>query len=70
VRHTGRFFDVGTPGRYLDANLDVAGARAFVDPRATVAPGVRLERVVVWAGARVDADEHDAVVTAEGVVRG
>lgn len=69
VRHEGRFFDVGTPGRYLDANLEVAGARAFVDPTATVAPGVRLDRVVVWEGAEVGADERDAVVTRFAVVR-
>lgn len=70
VLHDGRFFDVGTPGRYLDANLAIAGARAVVDPAAHVAAGVRLDRVVVWAGARVDADEHDAIVTPFATVRG
>jgi NDP-sugar pyrophosphorylase family protein len=69
VRHTGRFFDVGTPGRYLDANLAIAGTRAVVDPSARVAAGVRLDRVVVWAGADVTEDERDAVVTSFGVVR-
>jgi NDP-sugar pyrophosphorylase family protein len=69
VRHRGRFFDVGTPGRYLDANLAVAGTRAVIDPGASVAAGVRLDRVVVWAGARVEADVADAVVTPFAVVR-
>lgn len=69
VKHDGRFFDVGTPGRYLDANLAIAGARAVVDPSARVAEGVRLDRVVVWAGAEVTADERDAVVTPFGIVR-
>lgn len=69
VRHVGRFFDVGTPGRYLDANLEMAGTRAVIDPGARVAPGVKLERVVVWAGAEVTSDEHDAVVTASATVR-
>ncbi|MBI2892967.1 MAG: nucleotidyltransferase family protein [Deltaproteobacteria bacterium] len=61
--HTGSFHDIGTPRSYLEANLAVAGASTFVDPTATVAPGVRLDRVVVWPNARVDADVEDAIVT-------
>ena len=78
------FVDVGTIGKYLEANRDwlaARGLRAWADPSATVrAPiegsvvgaGARVEapcsRAVVWPGARVDAPVTDAVVTPQGVV--
>ena len=54
----GPFFDVGTPHGYLEANLAVAGSTVVIDPAANVAPGVRLDRVVAWAGARIDGDSE------------
>lgn len=66
--HRGSFHDIGTPKSYVEANLALAGSTAVIDPSATVAPGVRLERVVVWPGARVDADVSDAIVTPYGTV--
>ncbi len=44
--------------------LAVVGAGAIVGPRA------RLERVVVWPGARVDEPLADAVVTTRGIFKG
>lgn len=35
-------------------------------PRAAVVAGARLERVVLWEGASVEADLHDAIVTGGG----
>lgn len=76
--------DLGTLRAYLDANVALATDGALVHPRAQVDPKaflrgvvvgeganvgpVRLERVVVWPGARVDRDLCDAVVTPERVV--
>ena len=37
-------------------------------PGASVAPGVRLEDVVVWEGCRVETDLTSSVVTPGGVV--
>jgi mannose-1-phosphate guanylyltransferase len=50
------FFDIGTPERYLDANLawlEGRGGSSFVGAGARVAPGVSLERCVVGEGAAV-----------------
>ena len=75
--------DLGTLAAYLEANVALAEAR--VHPSARVAAGARLrhvvigegarvddvslERVVVWPGATVSEDLHDAIVTPERVVR-
>ncbi len=48
---------------------DVRLDQVVVGPGAEVADGAELRRVVVWAGARVERDEQDAVVTPSGVVR-
>ena len=56
VRHEGPWFDCGTPGSYLAANLEASGGRSVVAPGAVVEG--RLEESVVWAGARVEAGEH------------
>ncbi len=56
LAYEGPFYDVGTPEGYLGANLawlERRGGGAYVGPGASVAPGVRLERCVVGAGARV-----------------
>lgn len=55
-RVSGRWWDVGTPERYLRANLDwlaLGGRSAFVAPGAQVDAGVTLEASVVGAGARI-----------------
>lgn len=80
------FVDVGTIGKYLEANrawLTARGLGAWADPSATVraaiegsvvGAGARVdapcERAVVWAGAHVREPVADAVVTPHGVVRG
>lgn len=63
VEARGASIDCGTPADYLAANLHVSGGASVVDPTAVVLGSV--ERCVVWAGARVEADEHlvDAVRT-------
>ena len=54
VRAVTRFADIGTPERYVTANLDWLGAReAWLGSGAQVAAGVRVRRSVVGAGARV-----------------
>jgi mannose-1-phosphate guanylyltransferase len=59
VEVAGRWWDVGTPARYLAANQQwlarSAEARggSFVAPSARVDPGVSLESSIVGAGARV-----------------
>ncbi|SCG41168.1 NDP-sugar pyrophosphorylase, includes eIF-2Bgamma, eIF-2Bepsilon, and LPS biosynthesis proteins [Micromonospora echinaurantiaca] len=71
VPYAGTFFDTGTPADYLAANLHAAGTSSLVDPTATVTGRCRrsvigadatvlgdVDRVVVWPGARVAADEH------------
>ncbi len=51
VRHDGPFVDCGTPGQYLDANLQASGGASVVGEGAIVAG--RLDRCVVWPGAVV-----------------
>jgi mannose-1-phosphate guanylyltransferase len=54
--YDGAFWDIGTVGAYLDANLAWLAARgvaAWVEGGAHVAPGVTLDRVLIHAGARV-----------------
>ncbi|MCB9617231.1 MAG: NDP-sugar synthase [Sandaracinus sp.] len=76
--------DLGTLRAYLDANVALAGEGALLHPTASIEAGasttgvvvgagahvgaVRLERVVVWPGARVEDDLVDAIVTPERVV--
>lgn len=56
VVHDGAFFDCGTPGDYLAANLESSGGRPVVGEGAVV--DGTLESAVVWAGARVAPGEH------------
>ncbi|MEV4482165.1 nucleotidyltransferase family protein [Micromonospora coxensis] len=71
VAYPGTFYDTGTPGDYLAANLHAAGDGALIDPAATVTGRVRravvgagavvhgdVERVVVWPGATVGPHER------------
>jgi mannose-1-phosphate guanylyltransferase len=54
VHAVARFADIGTPERYVAANLDWLGAReAWLGADARVEGGVRVDRCVVGAGARV-----------------
>jgi mannose-1-phosphate guanylyltransferase len=61
VEFAGRWHDLGTPQRFLDATLDWARAdgtarlwrRSWISPEAGVGPGARLRSVSVEAGARV-----------------
>lgn len=55
VDHDGPFFDCGTPGDYLAANLAASGGRPVVGAGAVVEGW--LDRSVVWPGARVRAGE-------------
>jgi NDP-sugar pyrophosphorylase family protein len=62
----GRFFDCGTPGRYLAANLAASGGRSVVGPGAVV-EGI-VDASVVWAGGRVEAGERmERAVRADGL---
>lgn len=56
VRFDGLFHDCGTPAGYLAANLTASGGASVVGPGAVV--DGRIERSVVWPGARVYAGEH------------
>jgi len=56
VRHSGAFFDCGTPARYLAANLCASDGRSVVS-RGAVVEG-RVEESVVWPGAVVREHEH------------
>ena len=56
IRHDGPFVDCGTPAQYLEANLRASGGQSVVEPGAEVAG--KLDRCVVWAGARVHANER------------
>lgn len=60
------FFDCGTPGSYLAANLWRSGGAPVVGRGAEVAGD--LERSVIWPGARVHRGEHlrDAIRTTAG----
>ena len=55
VRWDGPFIDCGTPARYLAANLAAGGGEPVVGEGAVVEG--KLERAVVWPGARVRAGE-------------
>lgn len=61
------FVDCGTPADYLAANLLASGGESVVGPDAVV--DGTIERCVLWAGARVAADEHlvECVRTASGL---
>jgi len=52
----GEFVDCGTPADYLRANMLASGGRSVVGEGAIVEG--RLERVVVWPGGVVRADEQ------------
>lgn len=56
IRYDGPFFDCGTPGSYLAANLMASGGASVVGPGATV--DGTIERCVVWPNSKVRADEH------------
>lgn len=70
VVHDGGFVDCGRVGDYLDANLRASGGASVVSAGAVVEPGARMERTVVWDGARVAGGEHlrDAIRTRRGTV--
>jgi mannose-1-phosphate guanylyltransferase len=70
-----RWHDLGTPRRYLGGVLDWARGgwprrwvgRSWVSPEAVVGRGVRLDRVAIEAGARVEAGARlERVVVLEG----
>lgn len=63
----GPCLDCGTPSRYLAANLASSGGESVVGEGAEVEG--RVERTVVWPGARVRRNEHlvDAVRTDDSV---
>jgi mannose-1-phosphate guanylyltransferase len=59
VAYDGPVFDVGDLRTYAEANaawLGLRGTNAWVHPTARVAPGVRVVRSVVGAGAVVDGE--------------
>ena len=53
---TQPFFDCGTPGEYLAANLAASGGSSVIGPGATVRGEV--VRSVVWPGGTVGAGER------------
>lgn len=57
VVHDGAFVDCASPADYLGANLLATAGRSSIDPRASVAPGARVTRSVLWPGALVAAGE-------------
>jgi NDP-sugar pyrophosphorylase family protein len=67
AHHRGRFFDCGTSGRYLAANLAASDGRSVIGPAASVEGTV--EESVVWPGAPVLEHEHlvRAIRAAEGL---
>lgn len=79
VPFPGTFYDTGTPGDYLAANLHAAGGDNLIDPAAKVTGHCRqavvgpaavvrgdVTRCVVWPGAAVRADERLAEVIRAG----
>lgn len=56
VPYYGPFFDCGTPGSYLAANLEASGQQNVVAEDAVVEG--TIDRCVIWPGARVERDEH------------
>ncbi|SCL18033.1 NDP-sugar pyrophosphorylase, includes eIF-2Bgamma, eIF-2Bepsilon, and LPS biosynthesis proteins [Micromonospora pallida] len=82
VPFTGTFYDTGTPGDYLAANLHAAGDDNLVDRGATVTGSCErsvvgagavvagaVRRTVVWPGATVRDDErlHEVVRAGAGL---
>lgn len=67
VRWDGPCVDCGTPARYLAANMAASGGQPVVGEGAAVEG--KLERAVVWSGARVWPGETlvDAIRATEGV---
>lgn len=65
--HSGRQGVIAGAGACLPDSVVTAGA-VVLGEHASVAPGVRLEDVVVWGGCCVGADLVRAVVTPAGVV--
>jgi mannose-1-phosphate guanylyltransferase len=72
--------DVRWPGIAADAGSNLVAPDAIVGVGASlhevavgrgarIAAGVRLERCVVWPGASVDTDIHDAIITPRNAVR-
>jgi NDP-sugar pyrophosphorylase family protein len=66
IPYHGRFLDIGTPARYLAANLHAAGRRSLVAESATVTG--RLQRSVVGAGAVVHGRVTRSVVWPDSYV--
>lgn len=67
IRHDGAFVDCGTPADYLAANLRASGGAPVIGAGAVVEG--RVERSVLWPGARVEPGEvlRDAVRTPGGL---
>jgi NDP-sugar pyrophosphorylase family protein len=45
------------------------GGYSVIGPGATVAAGARLERCVVWPGARAEGVTFETIVTSSGLVQ-
>ena len=57
MRSDGYWLDIGTPGKYLQANLDLLEAGAsLIGPGAEVAPGAKVSESVLGAGVRIAGD--------------
>ncbi len=69
VEHGGSFIDCGTPAEYLQANMSASGGASVIGEDARVSRRAKLERCVVWPGARVGREEQlvDAVRATYGV---
>ncbi|HUL75002.1 MAG TPA: sugar phosphate nucleotidyltransferase [Vicinamibacterales bacterium] len=63
------FLDIGTPRDYLDAALQLAApATVAIEPGASIDPGARAARSVLWGGAHVAAGAHlDRAIVTSGV---
>jgi NDP-sugar pyrophosphorylase family protein len=63
------FLDVGTPADYLDAAIRLAGGdpATLLDPGAAIDATARVERTIVWRGARIGANAHliDCIVAGD-----
>ncbi len=69
VEHAGVFIDCGTPTEYLQANMSASDGASVIGEDARVSRRAKLERSVVWPGARVGRDEQlvDAIRATYGV---
>jgi len=69
VEHVGPFIDCGTPAEYLRANMSASSGASVIGEDAHVSRRAKLERCVVWPGARVGRDEQlvDAIRATYGV---